>query len=173
MFGLKKLFCLVVAMLFLLFSCGSESDEKSKPALPLTVTATHSGSKSEFTATVTESECEIILGENHSLAGTRLYFSPNGNKAENGDFAREVKSGIFPAYEAFFKAICAICNSENAPMKTENGEKYTIDEMTIMVYYDKDTEQIIGIGTEESGRSFDFDIVSLRPTDEIQSYGER
>lgn len=162
-----KRFVSLFILILLFCSCGYETNTKIKPSLPLTITAKQRENGSDFTARIDQNECEIILGENHSLSGTRLYFSSNGNKAEIGNFSRDIKSGTFPAFETFFKAIQTICNNDITALKTENGEKYTIDEMTIMVYYDKDTEQIIGIGTEESGQSFYFDIVSLRPSDEI------
>ena len=153
-------------------ACSSPVEEKVQIRLPLNVTAKHIDSGSSFSATLTESHSEIIFGEDHSLSGTKLFLSQDGNNVSNGDFKRDIKNGIFPAYEAFCKAFRIICNEQNKPTKTENGDKYTIDEMTIMVYYDKDSKNIIAIGTEESGRSFNFDIVSLRPSDEIQSDSE-
>ena len=51
--------------------------------------------------------------------------------------------------------------SPHSGVKTDNATKYTIDEMTIMVYYNEDTEEIIGITTEEGGRRFEFTVVAL------------
>jgi hypothetical protein len=99
-----------------------------------------------------------------ALPGTIQYAErAYGNAATNGDFKRSVVEGIFPAQESLVKAIRALAETDISGIETENGVKYTIDEMTIMVYYDKSAKLITGIETEKDGRRFDFTVVGLEP----------
>ncbi len=157
---MKKLFAVVLTIILL---CGCNTKPKNTETfnLPIQAIACLEGSDAFFTVTVWENESTIVFDPKHALAGTELYFSPEGNKATIGEFTREIKSGSFPAQEALIKALKALCQSSAKATETDYGEKYTIDEMTVMVYYNKDTESINGIGTEENGRYFKFNILSL------------
>lgn len=166
----KYLFALVFVFCLLISSCSKEFDPKSELTLPLKITAKLEGSEVLFTAEISESASSVTFDESHSLSGTELYFSENINTARSGDFEKNVKSGTFPAQEAFIKAIRGLSDSDTKGTAIENGKKYTIDEMTVMVYYDRDTKLLTGIGTEENGRRFDFIIVGREPY-EIQSNG--
>jgi len=158
---MKKVVLLIALFGMLsLFSCGHEKEPKDIISLPLQITAKLEGSDALFTANVFETGCDITFSEGHSLAGTELHFREEENTATCGGYTRTVKSGIFPAQETLVKALRAIDGAE-AGTFTENGIKYTIDEMTIMVYYDKDTEILTGIRTEESGRRYDFTVVGF------------
>ena len=147
--------------LFALFSCNQSSEPKRMISLPMRITAKLDGSDALFTADIFENGCDITFDERHTLAGTELHFREEENTATCGGFTRTVKSGIFPAQEAFIKALRAIDSAEDSGTFTENGIKYTIDEMTIIVYYDKDSEILTGIRTEESGRRYDFTVVGF------------
>lgn len=168
-----KRFLSVFVFVFCLFmsSCSQEFDPKKEFALPLKITAKLEGSDVIFTTDIRENGSDVTFDESHSLSGTELHFSEDGNTAKSGDFEKNVKNGTFPAQEAFIKAIKALNNKDVKGTNIENGKKYAIDEMTIMVYYDKDTKHLTGIGTEENGRRFEFIIVGREPY-EIQSNGE-
>lgn len=156
----KTLICIALTML-LLFSCGKGAFENSiAVSLPICVTASLQGSDASFTAEITH-ECAVVSFEpSHTLAGTVLTISPDGNSVSVGDvLSRKVKKGIFPAQEALTKAYSALAKLE----KIESDKKYTIDEMDIIVYYDKDSEQITAIETEENGRGFYFCIHASEP----------
>ncbi len=159
---MKKLIILIL-MLFSLCSCQRNQSPEGNITLPLTMTVNLSGSDSKFTAELTEAQSKITFDQGHPLYGTEILFGETENTVSAGDFKRTVKKGIFPAQEAFVKAVKTISSQEALGIKTENGVKYTIDEMTIMVYYDKDTKQIIGIGTEENGKRFEFNITAVDP----------
>ncbi len=158
---MKKVLALIFVCIFIFCGCQKNSNPTDAFSLPLQIMASLEGSDAVFTATILDNDCKIIFDENHALAGTELYFSPEGNKATWGGFTRSIKEGSFPAQEALIKAVRAICNTEISPTETDYGEKYTIDEMTIMVYYDKDNRLINGIGTEENGRHFKFNVLSF------------
>jgi len=158
---MKKTITFILIFVFILWGCEKKNDPKDDFSLPLQIIASLEGSDALFTATIHPSECSIVFDSEHSLAGTSLYFSPEGNKATSGGFTRSIKEGSFPAQEALIKAVRAVCNSKISGVETDYGIKYTIDEMTIMVYYDKDTGLINGIGTEENGRHFKFKILSF------------
>lgn len=158
-----KKFLFIILIIFSLSSCQNNQEPEKNITLPLTMTVNLSGSNSSFTAELTETESRITFDQSHPLYGTEILLGETENTVSAGDFKRTVKKGIFPAQEAFVKAIKTISSQENSGVKTENGAKYTIDEMTIMVYYDKDTKQIIGIGTEESGKRFEFNITAVDP----------
>lgn len=160
-----------MALSFIITACSADSSPEQQLQLPLRISAKLSGSDALFTAEIYENGCDIYFDTSHSLALTELHFSDQGNTAASGDFVREVKAGTFPAQEALVKAVRLISRNQESGVKTENGIKYAIDEMTIMVYYDKDTGILSGIGTEEGGRKFEFSIVTLEPY-EIQSNGE-
>ena len=158
---MKKAFLLITIFgIIALCSC-VESKEPIKITLPIRITARLDGSDALFTADISETHCDITFDERHALSGTELHFSNEGNTATCGGFTKNVKAGIFPAQESFVKALRIIGNSENQGIYTEDGIKYTIDEMTIMVYYDKDTELLTGIRTEENGRRYDFTVVGF------------
>lgn len=139
-------------------------------SVPMRITVRLDGSDAVFTADVFESGCDITFGSGHVLEGTELRFRAEGNTATLGDFTREIKSGTFPAQEALVRAVRLLATAEIDGVFGEGQVKYTIDEMTIMVYYDKDTDKVIGIGTEERGRRFEFSIAALEPY-EAQSNG--
>lgn len=170
---MKKILFTVFLCIFVisLTSCGGRHDPKDKLSLPLSITVTQGDNSSGFTALISDDHSEIRFESEHIFSGTVLRFGEDGNTASVGElFTREVKDGCFPAQEALCKAIRLLDASEEKGETVENRIKYTIDEMTIIVYYDKDSEAVIGIGTEESGRRFDFRVVSLTPY-EAQSNG--
>ncbi|MBR6562500.1 MAG: hypothetical protein IKK70_01005 [Clostridia bacterium] len=170
---MKKLPVFVFLCIFAisLTSCGGRHDPKDKLSIPLSITVTQGDASSGFTAIISDDLSEIRFESEHIFSGTVLRFSENGNTASVGElFTREVKDGCFPAQEALCKAIRLLNTSEEKGESVENRIKYTIDEMTIIVYYDKDSDAVIGIETEESGRRFDFRVVSLTPY-EAQSNG--
>ncbi len=167
---MKKGFFVFIFVFCLLTSCSSDFDPKEELSLPLKISAKLEGSDVIFTAEISENGSNVTFDEAHSLSGTELHFSEDGNLAKSGDFEKSVKDGTFPAQETLIRAIKAINETEAKGIDIENGKKYTIDEMTIMVYYDKDTKHLTGIGTEESGRRFDFVIVGREPY-EVQSNG--
>lgn len=158
----KYVFAIFIVLALVFSACGQTAEPREKFGIPMKITARLEGSDGDFTADIFENGCDITFDEGHALAGTSLCFREEGNTASVGDiFTREVKKGTFPAQEAFIKAVRLLAESEAAGEKTENGAKYTIDEMTIMVYYDKDTDRVTHIGTEENGRKFEFTVTSL------------
>jgi hypothetical protein len=154
------IFLLLICCVASLSCCNAQKSEDII-RLPMRITAKLEGSDALFTADIKENCCDIVFDSNHALAGTVLHFGEEVNTATCGDFTREVKRGIFPAQESLIKALKAVGESENTGVSTENGVKYTIDEMTIMVYYDEDTKTLTSIRTEESGRRYDFTVVGL------------
>ncbi len=159
---MKKLSAfLLILLAFLLCACSTPAEPKDTVRLPIRVTAKLNGSDAVFTADIFENGCDITFDSNHPLAGTELKLREDGNTATHGDFNRSVANGIFPAQEALVKAIRALDGTDISGTETENGIKYTIDEMTIMVYYDKSAKLITGIETEEDGRRFGFTVVGL------------
>ncbi len=156
----KILYCLLLLSMFL-FGCDDVPNFQENLCLPVKITASLEGSNAYFIADITQTDCKITFDPQHSLYGTELYFSQEGNKATVGDFTRDIKEGCFPAQEALIKGIRGICQEEIKSTETEYGAKYTIDEMSIMVYYDKENGIINAIGTEENGRYFKFNIISF------------
>ena len=159
---MKRLVCFIIALSLCLCSCGERLDLSEKFALPLTITVSTNG-LADFTAYIFEDHSEIRFNSEHIFEGTTLYFSESGNQASVGDsFTRSVKKGCFPAQEALCHAISGISYAKEMQI-SQNEVKYTIDEMTVIVYYDIDTETVIAIETEEGGRRFCFDVISLEP----------
>lgn len=160
----KLLFVFITFTLLLTSGCSSTFIAKEHFSLPLQIKATLKGSDSQFTANIFENGCDITFDEGHPLCGTVLRFRDDGNTASVGDiFTREIKNGTFPAQEALYKAVKLISETDLTFSPAENGFKQTIDEMTIMVYYNEDTETVSGIETEESGRRFTFVFAALEP----------
>lgn len=151
----------VIFISIILIACSGNRDPKDMIKLPMRITARLEGSDAVFTADVFEDGCDVSFADGHTLSGTTLHFGSDGNTATCGGFTRAVKSGTFPAQEALIKALRGLNSTELAGVPIENGAKYTIDEMTIMVYYNKDSELLTAIRTEESGRRFNFTVVGL------------
>lgn len=159
----KVITVLLFFPILFLYACSSPVEPKDTIAIPIKVTAKLGGTDAVFTADIFELGCDITFDSSHPLAGTKLELREYGNTATNGDFKRSVVEGIFPAQESLVKAIRALAETDISGIETENGVKYTIDEMTIMVYYDKSAKLITGIETEKDGRRFDFTVVGLEP----------
>lgn len=167
----KTFFILLLTVFILLSACNRQVEPRELFSLPLTLKASLSPNGEEFTAVIGRDCCDVYFEDSHALAGTHLYLSEDKNTAEiEGYFEREVKKGTFPAQEALYKSVILLATSGQIGEKYENGAKYTIDEMTIMVYYDKDTERVTHIETEENGRRFLFAVTSL-VSNEAQSNG--
>ena len=164
---MKKLiiaFLIIVAAFFC--SCLTENEPKNLFSVPISITATLEGNDAGFTAEILEKDSEIIFSDGHALSGTKIYFSEEGNTASVGDFfTRDIKNGTFPAQEALIKAVRLLSSADVKGVPNGERTRYAIDEMTIMVYYDENTDSITRIETEENGRRFDFSIVSLEPHD--------
>ena len=159
----RFLVVLLILLTLPLYACSTPVEPKDTLRLPLKITAKLNGSDAVFTADIFENGCDITFDSNHPLAGTELKLREEGNTATHGDFKRSVDNGIFPAQETLVKAVRMLESTEISGTETENGTKYTIDEMTIMVYYDKSAKLITGIETEKDGRRFDFTVVGLEP----------
>ena len=149
---------------FVLSACIGSSQAKDSFALPLRIEASLEGSNALFAADIFEGGCDITFEGGHALEGTKLCFRTDGNSATVGDIlTRDIKNGTFPAQEALIKAIRLLATTEISGVAVENGTRYTIDEMTIIVYHGENTDLPTGIETEEHGRRFEFSIASLEP----------
>ncbi len=167
----KTFFILILTVFILLTACNRPIEPRELFTLPLTLKASLSPNGEEFTAIIKSDGCDIFFEGSHALAGTHLHLGADKNTAEiEGYFEREVKKGTFPAQEALYRAVTLLASSDKIGEKYENGAKYTIDETTIIVYYDKDTERVTHIETEENGRRFLFAVTSLE-ANEAQSNG--
>ncbi len=170
---MKKLI-IASLILFATIFCGclTQSEPKDLLTIPISITATLDGNNAKFTVDIFENGSDIIFGEEHALSGTEIHFRTDGNTATVGDiFTRDIKNGTFPAQEALIKAVRLLSSTDITGIEEESRTRYTIDEMTILVYYDKKTDSITRIETEEGGRRFEFSIVSLEPHD-TQSNGD-
>ena len=167
----KVLFGFLIVFIFIFSGCADEFDAKTQFSYPLRIKTRLQGSDSYFTADFSKNGCDITFEDEHPLNGTILCLREDKNTASIGEFFnREVKKGCFPAQEALYKAVKYLNSTDIVAIPNENGLKYTIDEMTIMVYYNKDTESIIGLETEEGGRRFSFSFASFEHY-ETQSNG--
>ncbi len=164
----KSVAVLIAVILLFAVACASTAPHRKNIALPLSFTANLKGTASKFNVIITENECIIGFDENHPLYGTELKFDSSGGMATVGDFSREVDLDIFPAQKALIEAFQGISQGDISKTEEGNQTRYTIDKMTIIVYYDEDNKTIIGIETEENGRRFAFDIANPKPY-EIQS----
>lgn len=163
---MKKALILLGLLAIFLVGCESSYNPAEEMNLPISITAKVDGGNCFFTADITADYCRISFNEGDASCGKVLEFNGETGTAVIGDFTREVTLDIFPAQDALVRALRGINAPKTQAVETEKGFKYTIDEMTIMVYYDKSAERIIGIGTEEDGRRFDFDIAALMPYEE-------
>lgn len=167
----KILIYLLVFAFLLLASCTSSREPRELFSESMTITARLNGSTATFCAYFSAEGCDIVFDKDHILFGTSLHFGKDKSTATVYDFTREIKKGCFPAHEMLIKAVKLLASTEENGVWCENGVKYTIDEMTIMVYYEKDAGAVTGIETEENGRRFGFTVVSLEPY-EAQSNGQ-
>jgi hypothetical protein len=158
---MKKLFAFIIVFSLVFLPSCSAKTEKSVLRLPLKIKAHLLESEAIFTADITENGCNVTFEKPDSLKSVKLEFRKDGCNATVGDFSREVKPNLFPAQKSFIDAIVRIALSPESRILTDQGEKYTIDETVIMVYYNEDKSVIERIETEESGRRFSFDVVGL------------
>jgi len=167
----KSLLAIFIILTLALASCGNNYDPRESFEIPMRITARLLPSGSEFTASVYPDRCEISFSGSHSLSSTKLCLGEEKNTAAiEGFFEREVPKGCFPAQESLYKAVLLLEKCAYDGEKYENQAKYTIDETTIIVYYDIDTETVTHIETEENGRRFLFAVTSLA-INEAQSNG--
>lgn len=169
---MKRAVLFIVMLVALFCGCDNASDISARFVLPIKITAVADGSNAEFTAYIQENESKITFAEGHTLSGTVLRFSDNGNTAEIGTtLKREIKSGVFPAQEALINLSKRLAKNDKKGVVIKNTVLYTIDETEIMVYYDKNSGSVTRIETEEGGKHFGFTVVSLEPYEE-QSNGD-
>lgn len=169
---MKRIVVFIVMLVALFCGCESAADISNRFTLPIKITAVADGSNAEFTAVIKENESRVTFGDGHTLSGTVLRFSDNGNTAEIGaTLKREIKSGVFPAQEALINLSKRLAKNDKKGVVSKNTVIYTIDETEIMVYYDKNSDSITRIETEEGERHFGFTVVSLEPYEE-QSNGD-
>ncbi len=164
---MKKLI-VAISFLFTALFCGclTQSEPKDLFKVPISITARLDGNNAEFTADVFESGSDIVFGSEHALSGTVIHFRDDGNTAVVGDiFTRDIKNGTFPAQETLIKAIRLLSSTDVTGVPDGERTRYTIDEMTILVYYDKKTDSVTRIETEEGEKRFAFVIASLEPHD--------
>ncbi len=158
---MKKVLFLFLTFILLFSSCEKNKSPDFHLSLPLSLTVSTGGSKNSFKVEITEEACKAFFEEGHPLAETKIEIFKDKTVVTSGDYTRNTEKGVFPAQEALFKAIKTICNNKNSGVYTQDGIRYAIDEMTIMVYYDNDTKKITAIGTEENGEKFDFQIIAV------------
>lgn len=161
---------LLIATVLFTAGCARSAKTRSTISMPISFTANLKGVDSKFKVILDEDKCIIGFDENHPLYGTELTFDKNGGKATVGDFSREVDPDLFPAQKALMTAFHGFFDSEISKTEGENQTRFTIDKISIIVYYDEDGETIIGMETEEGGRRFQFDI-AIAEGHEIQSDG--
>lgn len=160
----KLLIPLLIVLSIIFIGCSVQNEPADRFTLPLRITASLDGSEARFTADIFEGGCDIVFEEGHALSGTVLHLRPDGSTASVGKtLTRDIKNGTFPAQESLITAILFLSATEEKGVINENTARYTIDEMTIMVYYDTNTDSITRIETEEGGRRFGFNIASLEP----------
>ncbi len=164
---MKKNVVLIIMLCFLFCGCENGADISKRFTLPIKLTVIPDGCNAGFTAYITENGSTVVFEEGHTLSSTELWFSESGNTAKIGNtLTREIKKGIFPAQESLINAVNLLARTDKKGVADKNAVRYTIDETEIMVYYDKNSDSVTGIETEESGRCFGFTVVSLEPYEE-------
>lgn len=163
---------LIVFLLFaiLLSSCGDKADIREQFSLPMHFFATTVGGGSQYHVDITDKYCDIEFCDSSILNGAVIRLEDGKSNISVGEFKFAVDENNFPAMQALTKAIRLLATADAVGIEEEMGVKYTIDETSVLVYYDKDTNKIIGIRTEELGRAFEFTLSDLEPY-EAQSDG--
>ena len=164
----------LLTVLFLLLpivccSCKSTFDVKERFALPLSFTASTKGSDTQYSVSITNEYCDIGFNAPSLLEGATLHFEDEKSFLSVGEFSFAIDENCFPAMKTLFDTVRLLSSSDAIGIEQENGVKYTIDETVVLVYYDKDTETVTGLRTEELGRVFEFNLFGLEY--EAQSNG--
>ncbi len=161
---MKKTLALIIISVMVTFICGCNNgkDIKSRFSLPLEITASLNG-KDYFIQQITDEGYTLSFDKEHPLYGVNIEIWGDKGTATVEDFTRPAESRYFPAQHDLARAIRLLNKSDISAAKTKNGFKYTIDETVILVYYDNDTKQVIGIETEENGRRFYFSVRAITP----------
>ena len=162
-----KRFAVLIFLFAVLFSgCDVKVDVKDVFKLPIKITATLEGNEGVFISEILSEQSIVTFEESHVLSGTTLVFTEDGNTATVSDvFTRSIKDGTFPVQETFIKAIRLLSSTESDVIYENGRIRYTIDEMTILVYYDENNDSVTRIETEEGTRRFVFIIASIESYD--------
>ena len=154
----------------MLSACGDRPEPREQFSVPMRFTANTVGSDSQYSVNITPDFCDIEFQSNGILGGATLHFEGKKSFAAVGEFTIPVEENSFPAMKALINAVRSLASTDVIGEEEQNGVKYTIDETMILVYYDKDTNKVIGIRTEELGRVFEFTLSDLEAY-EAQSNG--
>ena len=164
---MKKTVVFFIILFTFLCGCNNQFEASEYFSLPMQMTVISDGSNTEFIVYIQEDQATVFFEEGHALSGTVLHFSESGNVAEIGTTLKcDIKKGIFPAQESLIKAVSMLSSTEQIGVPKGNAISYTIDETEIIVYYDKNSDSITRIETEEGGKRFGFTVVSLIPDEE-------
>ena len=158
---MKKAFAIIIISVIFICGCGN-GDIKNKFALPLELTASLNG-KDYFIQRITQEGYILSFDKEHPLFGLNIEIWGDKGTATVADFVCPVESGYFPAQHCLARAVRLLNERDISAVKTKKGFKYTIDETVILVYYDNDTKQVIGIEAEENGRRFYFSVRAITP----------
>lgn len=162
---MKKIRLWAVILAFaMLFPCSCGATEK-RPLLelPFSLGLTENSSGTDFSVTVTKSGCSAEIYAPEVLKGAVVKRTADGAATVSlGDLERPAKNGYFPFFDAVSKALSPIGSQGFEPM-FENGIcRYTIDGMTVLVYYDPTDGLITKIETEEQGKRFVFEAIPAK-----------
>ncbi len=148
------------AFVSLLCSCGSISEAKPDLTLPFSIRLQESASNSVFFITAKESGCSAEFFAPPVLEGAVLKRDKNGSATvAMGDFERNATKEQFPFFFALEKALSPLGQEDFLPSAKNGLCGYTIDGMTVMVYYDILNGFITKIETEEQGQKFVFESI--------------
>lgn len=161
---------LFICLVFSLSSCNGEQEIAKQFVIPMRFCASTSGDDSKYFVDITSEKSIFSFDEANALHGAEICFMQEECIFSVGEYSYTVAKERFPAMKTLDFAVRTLAKGETEGVKTENGVKYTIDETVILVYYNKDTEIVTGIRTEELGRVFEFTLSDLEPY-EAQSNG--
>lgn len=168
---LKRAILIIFSFFVIFFSaCGQDLDVKDRFTVPMRFSASTKGSDSNFLVNIKDGFCDIEFKEPGVLCGALLHLEQEKSRFTVGAFSYAIDENEFPAMTALVKSVRLLALREADGIEEENGIKYTIDETVILVYYDKDTDDVTGIRTEELGRVFEFALSDLESY-EAQSDG--
>ncbi len=151
------MFFTVLTVITGLFGCSYQKNILGVLSVPCELRAVELSTETEFLLKASSEgfECEILAPQ--AVSGTKLKYD-GVCTVTVGDFERECEREDFASVCSLEKAIRLLNENRDSITFTATYCQYTIDGMTVLVYYEEKGKAVASIITQENGKQFEYRI---------------